>query len=704
MENFLKKIEINCDMGEGFGKWKMGPDEELMKYIDVANIACGFHAGDPSLMVKTVRLAKQHGVKAGAHPGLQDLFGFGRRQMVINPADMFAMILYQVGSLKAMLDYENVPLNHIKPHGELFHYMQRDLTICRAVLEACVLFKVPVYGAKGADDEKKICEELGIVYIEEAYVDVLYTKDRKLVPIAPDKMVKTEDIYKKTLSIGRTDATVNENGESLKLGFDGAAFSICVHSDMPTALENVKGETLGSKFVMELHPLDPLSPQEISIAAEIPKDAFPQNQTLFWAITLAEPPKALLVPYLQAEKASVPREAPPRISFIQYYLDHASNSIKRKSTSRRMKYLLERVNYRYCKVHLTLPFFSSLAALSEASFSLGETRDTVYEILRNPPLSLYLGKFFRWYEKSINFSTGNNSVLEYDTCGDTYTEIIFPGITDNPTYLVTGIDYSPITKDIYISADARAAFYTNGLNLTGPNMLIRYSPSTQSIIYSSDMSAILLEIYNETGKLVGGFQDQAEDLEGNAYYMVTWGNLLVKVTPGGEASKYYLPPLSELNTTAPGFGGLFALGNMLVVSDAISASFVIFDLTSPTGLPKFVKPSKVPSGYSPLLCDSLYAPEKYAGTVALCADDWVDGIGAVVVYRSSDEWKSAEYVGMVFNDRVKFPGSTATATFEVGEGIFTSQAYLPDAAGVVPIVLSFPFVDISTQIDALILQ
>lgn len=160
--------------------------------------------------------------------------------MVIDPADMFAMILYQVGALKAMLDHENVSLNHIKPHGELFHYMQRDLSICRAVLSACALFKVPVYGAKGAHEEKRICEELGITYIEEAYVDILYTKEMKLVPIAPGKMVSTEEIHRKTLMIGRTDRTVDEDGEELDMGFRGRPFSICLHSDMPTALENVK--------------------------------------------------------------------------------------------------------------------------------------------------------------------------------------------------------------------------------------------------------------------------------------------------------------------------------------------------------------------------------------------------------------------------------------------------------------------------------
>jgi lactam utilization protein B len=160
--------------------------------------------------------------------------------MVIDPADMFAMILYQVGALKSMLDAENVPLNHVKPHGELFFYMQRDLKICRAVLEACKVFNVPVYGAKGSDDEKAICEELGLVFIEEAYVDVEYNTQGKLIPIAQIKMATVEDIYNRTMSIARTDATVAKTGEKVEIGFKGQPFSICLHSDMPTALENAK--------------------------------------------------------------------------------------------------------------------------------------------------------------------------------------------------------------------------------------------------------------------------------------------------------------------------------------------------------------------------------------------------------------------------------------------------------------------------------
>ncbi|KAF7556035.1 hypothetical protein G7Z17_g1700 [Cylindrodendrum hubeiense] len=111
------KFKINTDMGESFGRWKMGPDEDLMPFIDVANIACGFHAGDPSIMLKTVRLCKKYGLKAGAYPGQQDLFGFGQRKIEVDPKDIYAMVLYQVGASKAMLNAEGMELSHVKPHG-----------------------------------------------------------------------------------------------------------------------------------------------------------------------------------------------------------------------------------------------------------------------------------------------------------------------------------------------------------------------------------------------------------------------------------------------------------------------------------------------------------------------------------------------------------------------------------------------------------
>ncbi|VUC29305.1 unnamed protein product [Clonostachys rosea] len=240
MAGYCKKVEINCDMGEGFGKWKMGPDEDLMKLMDYANIACGFHAGDPTTMIKTIRLAKEHGVKIGAHPGLQDLFGFGRRKMEIHPDDMYAMILYQVGALKAMLDAEGVPLNHIKPHGELFFYMQRDLEIMDTVLRACSIFKVPVFGSKGTEHQGAMCEKYGLVFVEEAYTDLQYNKHKKLLPASESKMATVEDIYARTMSIGLEDEVEDNDGVKFTVGFNGQPFMFCIHSDMPTALENAK--------------------------------------------------------------------------------------------------------------------------------------------------------------------------------------------------------------------------------------------------------------------------------------------------------------------------------------------------------------------------------------------------------------------------------------------------------------------------------
>jgi len=205
----------------------------------VANIACGFHAGDPSIMLQTVRWAKANGVKAGAHPGLDDKFGFGRRKIEVDPEDMYCSILYQVGALKAMLDAEGVPLNHIKPHGELFFYMQRDKTIMEAVLRACALYKVPVYACKN-DMQKQMCADVGLSFQEELYVDIDYTPDGKLVPVAKSQAVTPELIEKRIVAAAEKDERDHNEGGSLKLGFNGAPFSICLHSDMPTALENAK--------------------------------------------------------------------------------------------------------------------------------------------------------------------------------------------------------------------------------------------------------------------------------------------------------------------------------------------------------------------------------------------------------------------------------------------------------------------------------
>jgi UPF0271 protein len=120
------KIDLNCDLGESFGNYKIGMDEEVIKYISSANIACGFHASDPVVMAKTVALAKENGVKVGAHPGFPDLVGFGRRNMNVSPLELKAMVQYQVGALSAFCTANGIKMNHVKPHGAMYNMAAKD--------------------------------------------------------------------------------------------------------------------------------------------------------------------------------------------------------------------------------------------------------------------------------------------------------------------------------------------------------------------------------------------------------------------------------------------------------------------------------------------------------------------------------------------------------------------------------------------------
>ena len=129
------KIDLNCDLGESFGNYKIGMDEEVIKFISSANIACGFHASDPLVMEKTVALAKENGVKVGAHPGFPDLAGFGRRNMNVSPAELKAMVMYQVGALAAFCKAKGVKMNHVKPHGAMYNMAAKDLNLALAIAE-----------------------------------------------------------------------------------------------------------------------------------------------------------------------------------------------------------------------------------------------------------------------------------------------------------------------------------------------------------------------------------------------------------------------------------------------------------------------------------------------------------------------------------------------------------------------------------------
>lgn len=163
-------IKINVDLGEGYGNFSCGPDDQLIPLIDYANVACGFHAGDPLIMQSTVAACKKHNIKVGAHPGLPDIQGFGRREMKLSPEELTAMVRYQVGALKGFLDVEGMELNHVKPHGVLYGMMYRDREVCKAVYEG-VPKGVTVFGLAGTIHEE-VAKELGLPFGAELYGDV----------------------------------------------------------------------------------------------------------------------------------------------------------------------------------------------------------------------------------------------------------------------------------------------------------------------------------------------------------------------------------------------------------------------------------------------------------------------------------------------------------------------------------------------------
>lgn len=172
-------VKINVDLGEGYGNFTAGPDDQLIPMIDHANIACGGHAGDPMIMHATVRACKAHNILIGAHPGLPDIQGFGRRYIRYEPAELTALVRYQIGALQAFLDVEGVALHHVKPHGTLYGMCYQDEEVCRAVYEA-VPKGVRVFGLAGTVHEK-VAGELGLEFVAEAYGDVKYTKEGTLV-------------------------------------------------------------------------------------------------------------------------------------------------------------------------------------------------------------------------------------------------------------------------------------------------------------------------------------------------------------------------------------------------------------------------------------------------------------------------------------------------------------------------------------------
>jgi len=224
-------VTINCDMGEAFGLYKMGDDEGLMPLIDVANVACGFHGSDFNHMRKTVRLAKAHGVKVGAHPSLPDLQGFGRREMKIGRDELANCLLYQIGALRAFLDAEGMVLNHIKPHGALYGMAARMEDVAEAVADAADVYKVPLFGMKGTLHET-VYRRRGHRFVAEYYADLAYDAEGGLIITREHEAKDPAEAAARALRAVAEGKTRSVAGNDVPVGSD----SICVHSDTPNAV------------------------------------------------------------------------------------------------------------------------------------------------------------------------------------------------------------------------------------------------------------------------------------------------------------------------------------------------------------------------------------------------------------------------------------------------------------------------------------
>jgi 5-oxoprolinase (ATP-hydrolysing) subunit A len=222
---------INCDMGEGFGLYRIGDDEGLMPLIDVANVACGFHASDFNHMRRTVQLAKQHGVKVGAHPSLPDLQGFGRREMKIGREELVNCMIYQIGALKGFLDAEGVALNHIKPHGSLYGMAARMEDVAHAVADVADLFRVPLFGMAGTLHEQ-VYTARGHAFVSEFYADLDYNDQGGLIITREHAATDPDTASAACIRAMREGKVSSVGGVDVSVRAD----AICVHSDTPNAV------------------------------------------------------------------------------------------------------------------------------------------------------------------------------------------------------------------------------------------------------------------------------------------------------------------------------------------------------------------------------------------------------------------------------------------------------------------------------------
>jgi 5-oxoprolinase (ATP-hydrolysing) subunit A len=255
-----KTIDLNCDLGESFGVYKLGMDKEIMPYITSANIACGYHAGDPLVMDKTVRLAAQHGINCGAHPGYPDLLGFGRRPMQVGIEELACYLIYQIGALAAFCRANGTVLRHVKPHGSLYLAAVENEDTARAVTAAIArvdrrLIFVTLAGPKG-QVMARAGREFGLAVACEAFPDRAYTPEGTLAPRQNAGAVLTDpdEVVRRAVQLATEGCIEAVNGQCIEL----AAQTLCVHGDNPRAVEMVRAIRMAlEKRHIDVRPLQP---------------------------------------------------------------------------------------------------------------------------------------------------------------------------------------------------------------------------------------------------------------------------------------------------------------------------------------------------------------------------------------------------------------------------------------------------------------
>lgn len=234
-----RTIDLNSDMGEGFGVWEMGDDFALLDYIDSTNIACGWHAGDPERMKNLVAAAIEKNVFIGAHPSLPDLLGFGRREMAITPNDAYNYVLYQAGALQAFIHAQGGKLHHVKPHGALYNQAAKDFNLARAIAQATKDLGdgIILYGL-ASSCFVEAAQEVGVPLWQEVFADRRYTPEGYLVPRKQaNALIETEDeAIKQVLRMANEGEVVALDGSVVKVQAD----TLCIHGDGPSALDFVR--------------------------------------------------------------------------------------------------------------------------------------------------------------------------------------------------------------------------------------------------------------------------------------------------------------------------------------------------------------------------------------------------------------------------------------------------------------------------------